>query len=173
MWGGLNNPTQVSREGDCCHRVSTSSAAYPPALGQAGRCSYGWDPIREPGSPAQQRLSFQNRPGLARRTEVTIRPPPCGPRPARTDPARRGRPGLKPTPTRGRIRTAADAPPPEPCASAALGPWRPHLPAAADLGGGRGTEPVGSGTRRLRASAENANAEEAQRLSRAAATPGN
>lgn len=79
---------------------------------------------------------------------MTIRPPPCGPRPARTDPARRGRPGLKPTPTRGRTRTAADAPPPEPCASAAQSPRGPHLPAAADLGGGRGTEPVGCRTRR-------------------------
>lgn len=49
-----------------------------PALGQAGWCSHGWDPIREPGSPAQQRLSFQNRPGPARRrgghSTSTLRP---------------------------------------------------------------------------------------------------
>lgn len=66
--GGLLSPGE--------HLVRGLSAS--PALGQAGWCSHGWDPIREPGSPAQQRLSFQNRPGPARRrgghSTSTLRP---------------------------------------------------------------------------------------------------
>lgn len=170
MRGVLNNPTQVSREGDCGRRVLTRRRwARLAGARTAGTPLGNLEALPNKAElPEPPWAGSADRGGRSTST--------CGPRPARSDPARRGRPGLKPTPTRGRTRTAADAPPPAPCASAAPDPRGPHLPVAADLGGGgRGTEPVGCGTRRLSASAENANAnaEEALRLSSAAATPGN
>lgn len=133
--------------------MTTSSAARPQAQGQAGwvHTHGSWDPIGEPGNPARQRLSFWYRPRPAGRRGVAARPPPAARgRLSGTLPSRR-RPWLKPTPTRGRTRSAAALPPPEPCKSA-------PGPAGTRLTGDRGARrracgPVGCGRQQLSATA--------------------